>query len=133
MTCKKRLFRVLIWAGAVLLAALAYLCAIRLFGRGLYCPIWLATGLYCPGCGVSRMCLRLLRLDLAGAFRANGLLLMALPALVGLCLAHVVRYVKTGPGGTPRWEERSWLTLAGLFIVYGALRNLPALSFLAPV
>lgn len=132
MTCKKRLFRVLIWAGAVLLAALAYLCAIRLFGRGFYCPVWLATGLYCPGCGVSRMCLRLLRLDLAGAFRANALLLMALPALVGLCLAHVVRYVKTGPGGTPRWEERSWLALAGLFLVYGALRNLPALSFLAP-
>lgn len=115
-----------------MLAALAYLCVLRAFGRGLSCPIRLVTGLYCPGCGVSRMCLRLLRGDLAGAFRANPLLLLALPWLAGACLVHLVRYVRRGPGQTPVWEERGWLVLAGLFVVYGALRNLPALACLAP-
>ncbi len=132
MTCKKRLVRTLIGAGAVVLAALAYLCALRALGRGLYCPVWLTTGLYCPGCGVSRMCLRLLRGDLAGAFRANPLLLAALPVLAGLCLAHAVRYVKRGPGRVPRWESRCWVALAAVFVAYGAARNLPALAFLAP-
>ncbi len=132
MTCKKRLYRMLFGAGAVILAALAYLCVLRALGRGLDCPLWRATGLYCPGCGVSRMCLRLLRADLAGAFRANPLLLLALPALAGLCLAHAVRYVKRGPGQVPRWESRCWLVLAAVFVVYGAARNLPALAFLAP-
>lgn len=133
MTCKDRLLRVITWAGAIGLIALAYVCIIRVFGRGLYCPIWLATGLYCPGCGVSRMCLRLLRLDFAGAFRANPLLFAALPLLLGLGGWHVVRYVKEGPGKTPRWEERFWLALAVVFVVYGIARNVPALSFLAPV
>ncbi len=132
MTCKDRLRRVILWAGAMAVIALAYVCLIRYFGRGLYCPIWLATGLYCPGCGVSRMCLRLLRLDLAGAFRANPLLLSALPLLLGLGGWHIVRYVKDGPGKTPKWEERTWLALAAIFVVYGVLRNLPALGCLAP-
>ena len=51
-------------------------------GRGLYCPFWKFTGLLCPGCGVTRMCLALLRLDLAGAWRANPALLLALPVPV---------------------------------------------------
>lgn len=113
-------------------AALAYVCIIRILGRGLYCPIWCLTGLYCPGCGVSRMCLRLLRLDLAGAFRANPLLFAALPLLVGLLGLKLWRYVRAGRRDTPRWEERTWLALAGVFLLYGALRNLPALAFLAP-
>ena len=133
MTCKDRLRRTLLWAGAICGIALAYVCAIRYFGRRLYCPIWLATGWYCPGCGVSRMCLRLLRLDLAGAFRANPLLFSALPLLLGLGGWHILRYVKEGPGKTPRWEERVWLGLAVVFVLYGVLRNLPGLECLAPV
>lgn len=133
MTCKQRLFRVITWAGAIVLIALAYVCVIRVFGHGLYCPIWLVTGLYCPGCGVSRMCLRLLRLDFAGAFRANPLLFLALPLLAALLLTRVARYIRRGQWSTPRWEEGVWLTLAGLFILYGVARNLPGLAFLAPV
>lgn len=132
MTSKHRLLRVLAWAGAVGLAAGVYVLLIRRFGRGLYCPIWSLTGLYCPGCGVSRMCLRLLRLDLAGALRANGLLLVTTPLLGGLLLARLARYVSRGRRDTPRWEEWSWRSLAVVFVLYGLLRNLPALSCLAP-
>lgn len=132
MTSKHRLLRVLAWAGAVGLAAGVYVLLIEHFGRGLYCPIWSLTGLYCPGCGVSRMCLRLLRLDLAGALRANGLLLVTTPLLGGLLLARLARYVGRGRRDTPRWEEWSWRSLAVVFVLYGLLRNLPALSFLAP-
>lgn len=132
MTCKARLGRVLGWAGAALAACLVCLAALRLLGRGLSCPFWLATGRYCPGCGVSRMCLRLLRLDLAGAFRANPLLLLASPLMGGLCLGRVWRYVRAGDRGTPRWEERTWLALAAVFVLYGVARNLPALACLAP-
>ncbi len=132
MVSKKRLFRVLAWAGAVALAGLVYAGVVRALGRGFWCPVWSLTGLYCPGCGVSRMFLRLLRLDLPGAFRANPLLFAALPLIGALLCVRGVRYVKTGERGTPRWEERLWVTLAGVFVVYGLLRNLPAFSVLAP-
>lgn len=121
------------WAGAICGVALAYVCIIRVFGRGLYCPVWALTGWYCPGCGVSRMCLRLLRLDFAGAFRANRLLFVSLPLILGLLAARAVRYVRTGERRTPRWEERTWLALAALFLLYGVVRNLPGLAFLAPM
>ncbi len=132
MTCKERLVRVLAGAGAAVAATLALVAWLRWSGEGLVCPLWRATGLYCPGCGVSRMCLRLLRLDLAGAFRANPLLLVTAPGMGALLLGRAWRYVRAGDRGTPRWEERTWLALAGVFLLYGVLRNLSALSCLAP-
>lgn len=35
---------------------------------GIGCPIKFITGISCPGCGMSRACLALLRLDFASAF-----------------------------------------------------------------
>lgn len=52
---------------------LAALAAIALFyaaleSMGITCPIRYIAGISCPGCGMSRAWLALLRLDLAGAF-----------------------------------------------------------------
>lgn len=130
MTSKRRRLRALAWLGGAGAAALACAAVFRITGRGLACPFWRLTGLYCPGCGVSRMCLRLLRLDFSGAFRANRLLFLTLPLLAGLLALRAVRHVRGGRA--PRWEERLWLALAGAFLVYGLARNLPALALLAP-
>ena len=71
---KERLKKLAI-GGAVLVGlGAAYTALILVIGRGLYCPFWKLTGLLCPGCGVTRMCLALLRLDVAAAWRANAAL-----------------------------------------------------------
>ena len=49
----------------------SYYLWLRLTGLGIPCAFHEVTGLSCPGCGVSRMCLSLLRLDFASAFRFN--------------------------------------------------------------
>ena len=113
------------------MVALACLCAL-LFTDVQLCPVQRLLGLHCPGCGGTRMALRLLQLDLAGAFRANPLLLVAGPVILGLLAVRTARYVKTGQKTTPRWENGVWLALAVLFVVYGVLRNLPWFSCLAP-
>ncbi|MDE6296032.1 MAG: DUF2752 domain-containing protein [Muribaculaceae bacterium] len=46
------------------------------------CMFHLITGWDCPGCGSQRMGHALLHLDLRGAWRANALLLCALPYLI---------------------------------------------------
>lgn len=130
MTCKERVGEVLKWAGAALIATLAYLCVLPWLPA--VCPVRRLTGLYCPGCGASRMCLRLLRLDFAGAFRANSLLLLAAPVILGTLGSHVGRYIRRGVTKTPRWENGVWWTLVVLFALYGVGRNLPGLAFLAP-
>ena len=50
---------------------------------GIGCPIKFITGISCPGCGMSRACLALLRLDFASAFYYHPLfwLVPAFPVL----------------------------------------------------
>lgn len=122
---KERL-NTLLRAGAVLVGAgAAYAALIAVLGRGLYCPFWRLTGLLCPGCGVTRMCLALLRLDLAGAWRANAALLLALPVLAALAIRLMWVYVRTGRRLPSRGEERLIWILVVYFLVWGVVRNLP--------
>lgn len=129
---KKRLLRLLGGICLLLALGLGYALAVRALGRGLYCPFYMATGLLCPGCGVSRMCLSLLRGDWAGAWRANPGLVLLTPVLAVLLGLRAIRYVRMGKVGAPRWEARTWVVLAALLVAYGVLRNLPGMTALDP-
>lgn len=111
---------------------LGYAGLVHVLGRGLYCPFYMATGLLCPGCGVSRMCLSLLRGDWAGAWRANPGLVVLSPLLAVLMGLRARRYVRTGEKKTPAWEARLWVILAVLLVAYGVLRNLSGMALLDP-
>ena len=116
----------LLLRGAILVGTgAAYAGLIAVLGRGLYCPFWRLTGLLCPGCGVTRMCLALLHLDLAGAWRANAALLLALPVLILLAVRLMWVYVRTGRRMPSRGEERLIWGLVAYFLAWGVLRNLP--------
>lgn len=123
---KERLKKLAI-GGAVLVGlGMAYTVLILVIGRGLDCPFWKLTGLLCPGCGVTRMCLALLRLDVAAAWRANAALLLALPVLLLLAARMAVLYVRTGQKLPSRGEERVFWALLIYFLAWGVLRNLMA-------
>lgn len=118
--------KALLLRGAVLAGAgAAYVCLIAVLGRGLYCPFWQLTGLLCPGCGVTRMCLALLRLDFSGAWRANAALLLALPVLAALAVRLMWVYVRAGRKMPSRGEERLIWALVVYFLAWGVVRNLP--------
>ena len=108
---KERLKKLAI-GGAVLVGlGAAYTALILVIGRGLYCPVWKLTGLLCPGCGVTRMCLALL---------------LALPVLLLLAARMAVLYVRTGQKLPSRGEERVFWALLIYFLAWGVLRNLMA-------
>ena len=86
MERRRRLSRLLGGAGLLLAAGLAYALWVRATGLALPCPFRAVTGLLCPGCGVTRLCLALLRGDWAGAWRANPALLPMLPILAALAV-----------------------------------------------
>ena len=62
---KKRLKTLLCLCAALLLGGCAYAMLCAHLGYGVPCLFHSITGLQCPGCGVSRMFLCLLRLGLA--------------------------------------------------------------------
>ena len=68
---RARLFSVFKKGGILLGVGFAYLIFVSLTGLGIPCPFHAVTGLHCPGCGVTRMCVALARLDFAAAWDAN--------------------------------------------------------------
>lgn len=113
----------------LILAALLLLSAL---GMGIPCLFHQITGLYCPGCGATRMALALLRLDFAAAFRYNGALCLILPFLGAVLAVSGLRYLRTGQWTlTGRQTAAVWVMAAAL-VIFGILRNLPALAVLRP-
>lgn len=121
-TCRRR--RVLAGGGVLLALGLGYALWVRVTGLALPCPFRAVTGLLCPGCGVTRMCLALLRGDLAGAWAANPVLLLLLPVLGLLAVRTARRYIREGRSLGPRWESALCWALTAVLIVWGAARNL---------
>ena len=103
-------------------------------GGPVLCPFRAATGLYCPGCGSTRMLHHVFtgRFDLAVG--DNPLSLLVLP----LTLWWVFVALTAWAGG-PRWTEprfraaHVWV-LAGTVVAFWILRNIPVSPFtlLAP-
>ena len=108
-----------------------YSVFVLLTGWGIPCPIHLITGWSCPGCGISRFFLAILRLDFAGAVSQNLAVAIILPLWT---LVWVVEF-----WWNPKALEEPSRVLRGLEIVtlllllaFGILRNLPGYEFLLP-
>ncbi|HIY20662.1 MAG TPA: DUF2752 domain-containing protein [Candidatus Flavonifractor merdigallinarum] len=120
---RRRLLQTLAGWGAVLALGLAYALWGSVTGLWIPCPIHTLTGLDCPGCGVTRMCLALLRLDFSGAWAANPGLLLLSPLLLWLLLWQTVDYIRTGVCRTTFWRSILGWSLVVLLVGYGVLRN----------
>ncbi len=91
-------------------------------GVGIPCPIRSVTGLKCPGCGVSRMALSVIKLDFASAFGYNAAVLCLLPLMAATAGRYIYVYVKYG-----RVRDRA-ANIAVIFMIvvlvaFGVLRN----------
>jgi hypothetical protein len=109
---------------------LAYACFVSITGWGIPCMVHSLTGLDCPGCGISRMFLALLRLDFAAAARYNLLVLCLLPVGVVLLVYKARQYVKTGHTDMGTIEKVGYIVVFLLTIVFTVLRNTDIVPFL---
>ena len=123
MTPGQRLRRLLTGLLGMAAVGAGYTLWVNLTHLSIPCPFHAVTGLWCPGCGVTRMCLALLRLDIAGAWQANAVLLVLLPFL-GLLLAYRgVVYVRRGSCHTAAWENILLYTMIVVLLIWGIVRN----------
>ncbi|HIU50223.1 MAG TPA: DUF2752 domain-containing protein [Candidatus Limousia pullorum] len=98
-------------------------------GFGIPCPVHYFTGFKCPGCGVSRMFISLMKLDFKSAFEANRLLLVNLPVIASLLFVYFFRYIKTGSRKISKAENIIYLMLIILFLIFGIVRNCPGINW----
>lgn len=121
----------LLVAGVVVLLGL-YWVIHRAWGLAIPCFWHEITGLYCPGCGVTRMFDALLMGDLYQVFRYNPFCFLLLPAMLVLLINYCYAQYKGQESWASRIPEWVWVVLIIVAIAYGVLRNLPCGSFLAP-
>ncbi len=120
---KQRLLKVIRNALILLGVGALYALFMKLTGIGIPCPFRLLTGLQCPGCGVSRMCLALLRLDFKSAFGYNQAIFCLAPILLfvfGRLLYLYIRYDKKQDRLT---NVLSYFSIAVL-VIFGISRNI---------
>ncbi|HET7690370.1 MAG TPA: DUF2752 domain-containing protein [Nocardioidaceae bacterium] len=98
------------------------------------CPLFAATGIYCPGCGGLRAVNDLTNADLLGAASSNLLFVASIPVLAFLWARWFGRSWQGRPAMPGR--ERSQYLLAAVVVavllVFTVVRNLPFGSWLAP-
>ena len=123
-SARARLLRLALWAFALISAGLLYALFIRATGLGIPCIFHTVTGLDCPGCGVSRMCLALLRLDFKTAWSSNPAVMALLPLFGAVAADMSVRYVRTGKAAEDGFCRAALIFSAAVLTLFGVLRNI---------
>lgn len=113
----------------LLISLITYLLLGNYFHIYIHCPIKAITGLYCPGCGITRMLLSIIQLDFYQAFRYNPLLFITLPIFIIFFLNALI--TKKEPLYN-KISNKVWTIIIIIFIAYGILRNIPFFDYLAP-
>ena len=122
---KKRFKECILLATFFLIVLVLYL-----IGLPIECFFHKITGLYCPGCGVTRMLVSLLTLNFKQAFCYNELLFCLLFLTIIYNIYKIIYYLKNN-----KWLKLPsiiWYILIILLIIYGILRNISYFSFLQP-
>lgn len=98
------------------------------------CPLFVLTGLYCPGCGALRAGHALLNGDVVAALDFNVFLTLALPFLAYALLRQGTQAATGRLLPAPRLSARGARVLVAALLVFTVLRNLPFAPFtlLAP-
>lgn len=115
----------LFWGSFFAIGLVAYIKIwLPLTNLGIPCPFHTLTGLYCPGCGITRAATELLQLNVQTSFHYNRLIYVLIPLYGFYWLSQ--RYNKKIAANV----IMVFMTI--LTIAFGILRNIPYFSWLAP-
>jgi len=97
------------------------------------CPLYAATGFYCPGCGGLRAVNDLSNGDILAAASSNLLLVVAVPVIIVLWVRWLRRRWREVPDTGEVVRPLVFASLLiGVLTVFSVVRNLPFGSWLAP-
>ncbi len=108
----------------LLIVGFAYFLICNKIGFGLPCLFHFVTGLQCPGCGISRVCISILKGDLQSAWMYNRGALLIAPFLMYLFIRVVYMYIRYDDIQLKKWEKVVTTVITVAFMLYGVLRNI---------
>jgi hypothetical protein len=116
-------------AGAIGLGTCVAFGIVNPEGGPTICPFRAATGLYCPGCGATRMMHQLMIGDVGRAVRLNPLAFLFVPLMAWWSFAGLTAMLGGPRLATPRFTARQTWLLAGVVLAFWILRNVPVFPF----
>ena len=123
MTKKARLKKLLMNIFLLGMAGLLYGIFVSYTGLAIPCLFRKVTGLLCPGCGVTGMCVALLHLDWRGAFSCHPVLFVLLP-LTAVFICSAAGYVRNDRFWFARWQNLILYVSVAALVIFGVVRNL---------
>ena len=124
MTKKARLKKLLLYMMLLGMAGLLYGIFVSYTGLAIPCLFRKVTGLLCPGCGVTGMCVALLHLDWRGAFSCHPVLFVLLLPLTAVSICGAAGYVQNGRFRFARWQNLILYVSVAALVIFGVVRNL---------
>jgi len=129
----KRLLIVLLVISLILGLGLGYAVLITQYGIGFHCPIRYNTGIACPFCGLTRMCLAILRFifvnqdfsELVYAYSMNQFVVYMSPFVLYLVGSHVIHWIKTGKfKGIDKTDKVIFTLVIVVMVMWCVFRNI---------
>jgi hypothetical protein len=117
---KKKIFILII----LLVFSILYLVIGNLIHIYIPCFIHQLTGLYCPGCGSTRMMFSILKFDFKAAFQYNQLLFILSPAILFLLIDYIYSWIVDKKCLVKKIPNYIWYILIVILLIYGILRNI---------
>lgn len=124
--------------GIVIILLLIGMCYIYFFKDSkivVPCVFHKITGLYCPGCGITRCLNALLHLEFYQAFRYNALVVILLPFIIFYVILLLYNKVKKRSDNNFVQKEVPnyiWYIILIITLLFGVLRNISYFEWLAP-
>lgn len=129
---KQRIIKLVKPTAIILAIGFTYIIIHKLTGFGIFCPYNKFLHIYCPGCGVSRMILHLLRFEFYEAFSSNCVLFCMLPVFIAAAVWHSYKYIRYGSAKLNKAENVICWIMAGILIVFAVVRNIYPVDILVP-
>ena len=121
---KKRLIKVIIRDGLLLLILISYYFINKKTGFYIPCIFHEITGYKCPGCGITHLVFSLLKLNIHEAFISNPLVFIYMPFIIiyFVYLDYLYIYDKKDKI-IKKIPNFVWIILIIITLIYGILRN----------
>ena len=121
---KNRVRKIIYRDSIILLAGILYAVFVRLTGLAVPCIFRTLTGWQCPGCGITRACLSLLKGEIRTSFSYNSFLYIAGPCIIYLIVRGALNYIKDNTFQLNRQDTVLTYILTVAALIFGVVRNL---------
>jgi hypothetical protein len=133
MLDSKRIRKLILSLLIIIIMLIFFLYLNKNYGFYIPCLFHKLTNLYCPGCGITRCIVSLLKGNISEAFKYNQLVFILLPFLTVYFIYKIYLYLTNSQDKIiKKIPNITWIILLIITILFGILRNIKYFPFLRP-